>query len=127
MPNINAALGCSQIEELNLKLKSKRILQQRFKKYFEDIPEVEILNEPFETESNYWLITLRLLGDNIEGIRDNILYEAHQSNIFLRPSWILLNQLPMYENSFSGDLSEANNQSKRLINLPSSPQLERYV
>ena len=127
LPNINAALGCSQIEELNLKLKSKRILQQRFKKYFEDIPEVEILNEPFETESNYWLITLRLLGDNIEGIRDNILYEAHQSNIFLRPSWILLNQLPMYENSFSGDLSEANNQSKRLINLPSSPQLVRYV
>ena len=66
---------------------------------------------------------MRLLGKNIDEFRDHIIMEAHKSNIFLRPSWVLLNKLPMYKKSFAGDLSEANNQSKRLINLPSSPQL----
>ena len=49
--------------------------------------------------------------------------KAHNLKIFLRPSWILLNELPMYKSAFCGDLTEAKNQSKRLINLPSSPHL----
>ena len=48
---------------------------------------------------------------------------AHKLKIFLRPSWILLNELPMYKSAFCGDITEAKNQSKRLINLPSSPHL----
>ena len=66
---------------------------------------------------------MRLIGENVEQLRENIIMEAHKSKIFLRPSWILLNKLPMYENSEHGDLVEAENQSNRLINLPSSPQL----
>ena len=66
-------------------------------------------------------------NSNIEKIRNNILNNAHEAKIFLRPSWILLNTLPMYKKAYSGDLSEAINQSKRLINLPSSPQLVNHL
>ena len=123
LPNINAAIGCAEMEKLNSKLRAKRLLQSKFKKNFEDLENVEILSERNNCESNYWLITLRLSGENIELLRDEILNNAHQLKIFLRPSWILLNELPMYKNAFHGDITEAKNQSKRLINLPSSPHL----
>ena len=127
LPNINAAVGCSQMEELNSKLESKRLLHSKFKQYFKDIKEVEIMSEPSNSESNYWLITLRLKGDQVEELRENIISKAHNTKIFLRPSWTLLNQLPMYENASSGNLKQAENQSKRLINLPSSPQLMKNL
>ena len=66
---------------------------------------------------------MRLKDKCPEEFRNTILQEAHSSKIFLRPSWKLINELPMYKKASSGDLSEAKNQSKRLINLPSSPQL----
>ncbi len=56
-------------------------------------------------------------------VKEQILKTAYSSRIFLRPSWKLLSELPMYSSCQSGDLKEALNQSKRLINLPSSPQL----
>ncbi len=123
LPNINAALGCAEMERLSLKLKAKRILHNKFKKNFEDLKNVEIISEINNCESNYWLITLRLIGDNVERFRNDILNDSHKQKIFLRPSWILLNELPMYKNSFCADITEAKNQSKRLINLPSSPKL----
>tara|TARA_B100001248_G_scaffold253024_1_gene229823 strand:- start:133 stop:1320 length:1188 start_codon:yes stop_codon:yes gene_type:complete len=123
LPNINAALGVSQIEMLEEKLSLKRDLYCKYKQIFEDLKEVEILEESENSESNYWLITLRLKGSNHNTLKNEILRYAHKLKIYLRPSWILLNELPMYENAESGDLKEANNQSNRLINLPSSPQL----
>ena len=123
LPNVNAAIGCAEMEKINSKLKAKRILHSKFKKNFEDLKSVEIISERHNSESNYWLITLRLSGDNIELLRYEILNNAHQLKIFLRPSWILLNELPMYKNAFCGDITEAKNKSKRLINLPSSPHL----
>ena len=56
-------------------------------------------------------------------LREKILKDSHDSNIFIRPCWNLLNELPMYSDVPSGDLKVAQNQSLRLINLPSSPQL----
>ena len=123
LPNINAALGVSQMEKLKVKLRLKRSLHARYKKIFENIPEIEVLEEDTKSESNYWLSTIRILGNEPQKLRNEILSFAHSSKIFLRPSWTLINQLPMYENSQFGDLSESYNQSKRLINLPSSPQL----
>jgi len=123
LPNINAALGVSQIEQLDNKIHFKRILHHKYQAKFRDLNEVEIINEDKNCESNYWLNTLRLSGKEPEKLRDEILKNAHKSKIYLRPSWILLNQLPMYLNSQRGNLDEATYQSKRLINLPSSPQL----
>lgn len=127
LPNINAALGVSQIEMLGEKLRLKRTLHSKYKEIFANFKEVEILEESENCESNYWLITLRLKEKKHEQLKTEILRYAHKLKIFLRPSWILLNKLPMYENSESGDLSEAYNQSNRLINLPSSPQLLNII
>ena len=123
LPNVNAAIGCAEMEKINSKLRAKRILHSKFNKNFQDLKSVEIINERNNCESNYWLITLRLSGENVKMLRDDILNNAHKLKIFLRPSWILLNELPMYKSSFCGDITEAKNQSKRLINLPSSPHL----
>ena len=123
LPNINAALGVSQIEKLKTRIRQKRLLHSKYKEIFNDIDDIEILEEDGSSESNYWLSTIRILGNNPQILRNEILSFAHLSKIFLRPSWTLINELPMYKESESGDLSEAYNQSKRLINLPSSPQL----
>ena len=123
LPNINAALGVSQIEDLHLRLKKKRMLHSKFKQQFKDLDYVEIMEESSASYSNYWLITMRINCENPELLRENVLQQSHLNKVYLRPSWKLLNELPMFEKSPQGDLSEAINQSKRLINLPSSPQL----
>ena len=123
LPNLNAALGVSQIEKLNERLRLKRLLHKKYIDIFYDIEELEIMQETNNSKSNYWLTTLRLLNENSEKLKEQILKRAHNSRIFLRPSWKLLSQLPMYNTCQAGDLKEALNQSKRLINLPSSPQL----
>ena len=79
----------SQFEDLNLKLKCKRKLHSNFVRSFKDIEDVEIMKEAENCKSNYWLITLRLKGENVERLRNDILNEAHKLRIFLRPSWIL--------------------------------------
>ena len=122
LPNLNAALGVSQMEILQDKLKKKRELHFKYKKLFDD-DKYEIISELQNTKSNYWLITLRLNVENPELIKEKLINNAHKENIFVRPSWKLLSELPMYLNCQKGNLNVAENQSKRLINLPSSPQL----
>ncbi len=123
LPNINAALGTSQMEMLDDKLQNKRKLYFKYKKYFDDLDQCEIISERESSRSNYWLITLRLNMENHKIIRDQLLNEAYNSKIYIRPVWKLLSELPMYENCQKSQLIEAKFQSQRLINLPSSPQL----
>ena len=126
MPNINAAIGVSQIEKINVFLKNKEELLNQYLKGFSSIKEVEILKSKKGTISNNWLITLRfLLPDNEEAKQNSqeLLFKAHKKGILLRPVWRLLHHLPMYENSPKGQLKNAENQEYRLINLPSSPNI----
>ena len=123
LPNINAALGYAQLECLEKKLKRKRLLHSKYKKAFNSFKDCEILDERSGSKSNYWLVTLRLLSDETEELKNNIIFEAHKTNLFLRPAWIPLNKLPMYKNQPSDELFVCNDQINRLINLPSSPQL----
>ncbi len=125
LPNINAALGSSQMEKIEKKIQKKSILHSRYLEYFNDIEEVEILDHRKNCTSNYWLVTMRINCENPERLKNNILHDSYESKIFLRPSWRLLNELPMYQKTSFGDLSEAKNQSCRLLSLPSSPQLIR--
>ena len=73
MPNVNAAVGCAEMEKITSKLKAKRILHSKFKKNFEDLKSVEIISESHNCKSNYWLITLRLSGENVGSLRDDIM------------------------------------------------------
>ena len=122
MPNINAALGCAQLEQLTDKLAAKRELFLRYKAAFQEISGVELITEPINCKSNYWLQTLLLDSNNISH-RESILRLTNDSGIITRPAWALMNELPLFQNSPSMDLHIAKSLSQRLINIPSSPNL----
>ena len=126
MPNINAALGVSQIEFLDDFLKKKKILFNKYKSILSNIKSVELIKKHEKSISNNWLITLRFNCDDIKKAKflsRDLLQKSHENNIFLRPVWKLLHKLPMYKNSPRGILKNAENEEFRLINLPSSPSI----
>lgn len=126
MPNINAALGVAQLEDLDRRLDSKRLLKQRYEKAFSDVEGVELLDEPTGCRSNNWLVSLRFTEPNIieaEAERLHLLQRAHSVGLLLRPIWTPMHQLPMYKSCPAGLLPVAESQARRLLNLPSSPQL----
>ncbi len=122
MPNLNAALGCAQLEKLPSKLKAKRELFGRYRNAFEDVKGVELFSEPDNCQSNYWLQTL-LLDENQSGNRDLILETTNAAGIMTRPVWVLLNELSPFKDFPCTDLITAQSLSRRIINIPSSPNL----
>lgn len=122
MPNLNAALGCAQLEQLPRFLQKKRNLSERYARAFQNVSGIKFIREPSYAKSNYWLNGI-LLEESFQALRDELIQECHKANIFLRPAWDLLSQLPMYESCPKMDLSGAVSLQKRLINLPSSASL----
>ena len=117
MPNINAALGCAQIETLNDYLLKKRKLASAYKEFFKD-SEYIFVDEPRDTRSNFWLNTI-ICPD--KKIRDNLLMQTNHGGIMTRPAWTLMHKLPMFSNCIKGSLKNSEWIEKRLVNLPSSP------
>jgi len=122
MPNINAALGCAQMEKLPGKISSKRELFKRYEKEFKLISRASIFEEPSNCQSNYWLQTLLLEDDNLD-LRDYVLEASNKEGIMTRPAWKLMSNLSPYRNSPAMSLEGANSLYRRAINLPSSPVL----
>jgi perosamine synthetase len=126
MPNINAALGCAQLEQMPVFIKQKRSLAMRYQKAFEAVDGVSFFSEPKDARSNYWLNAL-LLDGKFSGERDMVLELLNKSGIHARPVWTLMHRLPMYKDCPRMDLSTAENIASRLINIPSSAVLgEEY-
>jgi perosamine synthetase len=119
MPNINAALGCAQIENLSYFLKEKRKLAKRYQSAFENIAGVSFFTEPEYARSNYWLNTI-ILEQGFEHERNTVLQILNDYGIQARPVWNLLHELPMYQNCPRTDLTTAERTAPRLINIPSS-------
>lgn len=122
MPNINAALGCAQLEELPTKLASKRELFKRYQSAFANVKGVSLLSEPKNCQSNYWLQTLLLDKTEFEN-RDLILESTNKTGIMTRPAWVLMNELEPFKGFPSMDLATAKSLYERIINIPSSPGL----
>ena len=126
LPNLNAALGVAQLEDLERRLAAKRTLTDCYTAAFQDIPGVVLVGEPPGCRSNQWLVSLRFLDEDpciAEAKRLQVLETAHAKGLMLRPVWTLLSKLPMYSQAPRGDLATAEDQALRLLNLPSSPQL----
>ena len=119
LPNINAALGCAQLEQLPGFLKNKRNLTEKYKKAFEGIDGVRFFTEPDFAKSNYWLNVL-LLDQRFSDKRDVLLEMANSLGITTRPTWTLMHRLPMFQDCPRMNLSVAESLEARLINLPSS-------
>ena len=126
LPNINAALGVAQLEDLDRRLEAKRQLAERYAEVFADFESVELVEEPTDCFSNQWLVSLRFTSQDplaAQAERLQLLKLAHSAGLLLRPIWTPLHNLPMYTTCPTGLLAVAENQASRLLNLPSSPQL----
>ncbi|MCP9941917.1 LegC family aminotransferase [Cyanobium sp. ATX 6E8] len=126
LPNLNAALGVAQLEDLPRRLEAKRQLAERYAAAFAGVAGVELVAEPPDCRSNHWLVSLRFTAPDpteAEAQRLVVLEAAHAEGLLLRPVWTLLHQLPIYAQAPRGPLPVAEDQAPRLLNLPSSPQL----
>lgn len=119
MPNINAALGCAQLEQLPNFLNAKRRLAERYLQAFAGIQGIRFFTEPANSQSNYWLNTL-LLDEEFAGQRDALLEATNDAGIMTRPAWTLMHKLPMFTDCPKMDLLVAESLEQRLINIPSS-------
>jgi perosamine synthetase len=124
LPNINAALGCAQLEQLEGFLADKRRLAERYTAAFADVPGVEFVREPEFGRSNYWLNAI-LLDPGLAELRDPILAATNDAGLMTRPAWRLMHRLPMYSGSPRTELPVAESIEERLINIPSSARLGR--
>lgn len=122
MPNLNAALGCAQLERMPEFLASKRRLHARYRKVFSGITGVTLVGEPAQTQSNYWLQAL-LLDPAAAGQRDSILTATNDAGYMTRPTWRLLHQLTPYRECPRAPLSITESLGQRLINIPSSADI----
>ncbi|TGU70604.1 LegC family aminotransferase [Geomonas terrae] len=119
MPNLNAALGCAQLEQLPGFLLAKRKLAQRYQEVFAAVPGIRVVAEPPGCQSNYWLNAL-LLDAEFSDQRDAVLQVSNDAGIMTRPAWTLMHRLPMFKECPRMDLSVAESLERRLINIPSS-------
>jgi perosamine synthetase len=122
LPNINAALGCAQMERLPEMIEAKRALAERYLGAFSDFPWAHIYREPRRSRSNYWLNTL-VLDRECASKRDRLLKTLHDHGIRARPLWTPMHRLPMYRDCPRSPLPVAEDMHARCINLPSSPFL----
>ena len=122
MPNINAALGLAQLEELPNFLKKKRALAERYQKAFANIPGVRFFVETPFSKSNYWLNAI-LLDEEHKHQRDALLTLLNENGVKARPVWTLMHKLPMYVDCPRMDVSVAESLEARLVNIPSSASL----
>ena len=126
MPNLNAALGCAQLEQLPGFIEKKRALAERYAHAFEWIDGVTFFTEPDFARSNHWLNVL-LLDEGRQGQRDALLAATNDAGIMTRPVWQLMNELPMYKECPSMEVPIAKGLEARVINIPSSVRLGERV
>ena len=122
MPNLNAALGCSQIKKLDKLIRQKNKLRDIFKNYFSKINEVQLVKTPSECVSNNWLNGLLIRNSSIQ-IRNEIIKATNSRNYMTRPAWTPMHYLNMYKKCPRMSLTGAEKIYESLICLPSSAKL----
>ena len=122
LPNLNAALGCAQLEQLPAMLAAKRELFARYRDAFAQVAGVKLIAEPAQCQSNYWLQTL-LLDTDCANQRDALLKASNEAGFMTRPAWILMHDLAPFKDCPRMDLEMSQSLAQRLINIPSSSSL----
>jgi perosamine synthetase len=122
LPNLNAALGCAQMECLPDFLARKRALAMCYLAEFAHQGGIRFMVEPAGCCSNYWLNTVQLERPDM-AVRDRLLAAANDAGYQCRPTWTLLHKLPMYAECPRAPLPVAEQLESSLINLPSSARL----
>lgn len=119
MPNINAALGCAQLENLDLYIDSKRKVAAEYADFFKNT-NIEFFAEPENCRSNYWLNVV-ILNDKESQLQ--FLQETNDNGVMTRPIWELMSRLPMFEHCETDGLKNTIWFADRVVNIPSSVRL----
>ena len=120
MPNINAALGCAQLENLDKFIESKRQLALEYADYFKNVEDIQFFTEPENTFSNYWLQAVILKDRDAQ---QEFLQQTNDNGVMTRPIWELMNRLPMFEHCENDGLENTIWFADRVVNIPSSVRL----
>lgn len=112
MPNLNAALGCAQLEQLDQFLDNKRYLAEKYSKDLKGF-----IVEPENSKSNYWLNAVKLENKKAQ---TEFLEKTNEAGVMTRPIWRLMNQLPAFKASQKSELSISKKLSETVVNIPSS-------
>lgn len=120
MPNINAALGCAQLENLDKFIASKREVATSYYEFFKNIDGIDFFTEPENSFSNYWLNVVTL--ENKDKQQEFLQY-TNDNGIMTRPIWELMNRLDMFKNCETDGLMNAQWFADRIVNLPSSARV----
>ncbi len=116
LPNLNAALGCAQLEKLDELVTAKRQLAERYAAFF-DGSAYEFVTEPADCRSNYWLNAV-ICEDRDQ--RDALLQQTNAAGVMTRPIWTLMNHLPLYQAARRGPLPTSEWLESRVVNVPST-------
>jgi perosamine synthetase len=116
MPNINAAIGCAQMEKLDFFVEKKRWLAGQYFEFFNSLG-IQFFLEPDHCHSNYWLNAI--ICKNLQE-REEFLKFTNENKVMTRPIWKLMTELPMFHNCPKGDLANAYWLADRVVNIPSS-------
>nr|WP_314839259.1 LegC family aminotransferase [uncultured Flavobacterium sp.] len=116
MPNLNAALACAQLEQLDGFLENKRSLAKEYQSFFASNG-IKFRTETPNTKANYWLMCVEL-ENKVE--RDLFLEETNSNRVMTRPIWQLMYRLPMYANCYRDEQLNAEFLEERIVNIPSS-------
>jgi aminotransferase in exopolysaccharide biosynthesis len=117
MPNLNAALLVAQMEQLDKFVENKRDLASKYEEFFSSYDDIDFIKEPKDSKSNYWLQAV-ILKDKT--IRDEFLEFTNKNGIMTRPIWKLMNELEMFKDAQSTDLSNSKYLEERVVNITSS-------
>jgi aminotransferase in exopolysaccharide biosynthesis len=121
MPNLNAALICAQLEQLDMYIENKRALANEYANFFEK-KGIKFRTELPGTKANYWLMCVEL--ENREE-RDEFLEKTNGRGVMTRPIWQLMYRLPMYKDCFRDDQTNAEFLEDRIVNIPSSVRVKQ--
>jgi len=120
MPNLNAALLCAQLEQVDKFLDSKRELASEYEKFFQDSAHIEFIKEPRDSKSNYWLNAI-MLKDKQQ--RDSFLEFSNANGVMSRPIWKLMSELDIFKDTQKDELTNSKYLSQRVVNIPSSVRI----
>lgn len=121
MPNINAALGCAQLENLDRYVENKRETAQIYADFFKNIPDITFFTEPENCRSNYWLNVVMLKG---KAAQQEFLEYTNDHGVMTRPVWELMNRLEMFKQCETDGLKNTEWLADRIVNIPSSVRLK---
>lgn len=120
MPNINAAIGCAQLEHIEEFVLNKRETNAKYEEFFKDMPDVRFFTEPENCRSNYWLNVLIMKDKTAQ---QDFLQYSNDHKVMTRPIWELMNRLEMFKKAETDGLVNTQWLAERVVNLPSSVRM----